>query len=189
MYELSVAPDKGLFIFSPIFIIAIIGIFIELKKHRTEATWLLILIITNLVLYSSFNDPWGGWAFGPRYMVPAMAWLSLFVGSAASRFSRNMLWKMVVWALFVVSLAFSLAGTLTTNLLPPKVEAVYLKMDYGLVVNLKSLLTNKTFSLAYNSYGQTQFTLLHYYFAIVGVVAAFGLILIVICPYLEKREA
>ena len=77
-YELTVAPDKGLFFFSPIFLLSLLGIYHLRKQINLEAGTLLGVTAVIFLLYSSFADPWGGWAYGPRYLIPAMPILSLF---------------------------------------------------------------------------------------------------------------
>src|SRR3989344_4515928 len=70
-YILLFSDERGLFFFSPIFILAIWGIWACSKKARelgrsAEYILAVALILTNLALYSSWGDPWGGWAYGPR---------------------------------------------------------------------------------------------------------------------------
>ena len=127
IFELTVAPDKGLLVFSPILLLAFLGMYFALQKSASlEAGTIFSLVLVDLFTYASFGDPWGGWAFGPRYLIPAMFGCAIFVGMALSEL-RNKLWpKLLTFVLFSYSAAVALLGALTTNAVPPKVEAVYI---------------------------------------------------------------
>jgi len=72
LYILLFRGDKGLFFFSPVLIFALFGIAYGLRKFKLETSTLLGVAAINIMLYASFGDPWGGWAFGPRYLIPTM---------------------------------------------------------------------------------------------------------------------
>src|SRR5262249_28964740 len=104
-----ISPSRGLFVYSPIFLISIWGM-IESLKSRSQpalATCLIAVILGNWLLLSAYTRIWwGGHAYGPRYMsditpllvfflipplvrwresakpaVPAIAFLALLVAS------------------------------------------------------------------------------------------------------------
>jgi hypothetical protein len=76
LWVLLFSPDRGLFVFSPIFLFIFIGFYFAYKKKNYPAYIIIFIFILNLFIYSVFDDPWGGWSFGPRY--PTIS-LPLFV--------------------------------------------------------------------------------------------------------------
>jgi hypothetical protein len=86
---LLVSPAHGLLFFFPLAWLALPGLR-TLARHRTAAGSLFGGVIAiSLVLYASFHFWWGGWCWGPRYLLPilplvtlaAAAWLSSATGT------------------------------------------------------------------------------------------------------------
>jgi hypothetical protein len=68
LYGITLSPYRGLFFISPILLLAFVG-FVAMKRNRQF--WALIAImITFILAIASFNGWNGGFAFGPRYLVP-----------------------------------------------------------------------------------------------------------------------
>ncbi|NTU46195.1 glycosyltransferase family 39 protein [Candidatus Roizmanbacteria bacterium] len=189
LYELTVAPDKGLFLFSPILLLAIIGIIMSSKKMKLDRFILLCIIFTNLLLYASFSDPWGGWAYGPRYLIPSMAILSLFVGVYLSSIRLQGIAKIATLILFIVSSSIALLGALTTNATPPQIEAAYFKIKYGILFNLDYLFMGKTGSYIYTTVFSHGITLLHYFFVIETLLLIIFSIVLFIVPRIFHYES
>lgn len=180
--ELLIAVDKGIFIFNPIFLLGIGGIIYAFRKLTLEKGILLSLVVVNLFFYSSWGDPWGGWAFGPRYLIPSMAVLSLFVAMFLVEVRFTFLMKILAFILLTFSVAVSLLGALTTNAVPPMTEAVYLKMKYGFMFNIDFLTHNRSSSFLYNTYFRDRMTLLQYYEVIFCLVMGAIFIILFIMP-------
>src|SRR3989344_4547423 len=101
--------ERGLFVYAPAFFLAIFGLAMALKRVRGPEVGILFASVLVIVfLYSSWGDPWGGWAYGPRYLIPAMAPLSLFVGYFVANSARRFL----AWALTIILLLYSSAVAL-----------------------------------------------------------------------------
>lgn len=155
-YILLISNQRGLFYYSPILLLGIIGFFVGYKSGDEKIKKLIILSSTvvamNIILYSMFHDPWGGWAFGPRYLIPSAAILSVAIGLAIERFKRNLLFILVFIVLFAYSLGVNTIGAMTTTQVPPKVEAVNLPnpIPYTYEYNLQLIDKNFTSSLAYS---------------------------------------
>ena len=101
-----------------------------------------------------FGDPWGGWAFGPRYLIPAAAILSAATGLTISRFRRNIPFIITFIVLLAYSLGVNTIGAMTTTQVPPKVEAVNLPdpIPHTYEYNLQLIDKNFSSSLVYNLY-------------------------------------
>lgn len=187
-YTLTASIDRGIVLYSPIFLIAIFGIFASLKRMNRETATLLGIILVNLFLYSSWADPWGGWAYGPRYLIPAMSILSIFVSIWISQKRHSLLRKLFVFLLFAYSEAIALLGALTTNAVPPKVEAGYLHMKYNFLHNINFLLDGRSGSFIYNQYASHYMTLIEYFLLIYGVIFIISIVILFILPKVEKYE-
>lgn len=159
---LSFSTDRGLFFFFPIFALTFLGIWKALKKPTPEVWVLIGTLATFLFLYSSWGDPWGGWAFGPRYLIPVMAVSSLFVSSWLSTGSQRIVKKIVTFFLFAFSCGIAIVGAVTTNSVPPASEANALKIDPNYFYNFSLLLKDLSGSFIYNTYLKGHFSLWQY---------------------------
>jgi hypothetical protein len=130
-YELLVAPDKGLAVFDPILILGIPGIFLAFKKLTPEIATLAAIALINFIFYAIWNDPWGGWVFGPRYLIPAMSVLSIFVAFFLIHVRQKLMAKLIAFVLTIITAGITLLGTLTTNSNPPLVDAVLIQSKLG----------------------------------------------------------
>jgi hypothetical protein len=70
---LLISPSRGLFFFSPILLLIFPGIFIGLKRFsgnkKIFMLGILLTFVITLLIYGSFHTWWGGWSFGPRFLV------------------------------------------------------------------------------------------------------------------------
>ena len=70
---LLVSPNRGLLVFSPIAIVALIGIPAALRGgYRSVRFWLCAAAAAQYVLYSLYSVWWGGHTYGPRYMLDVL---------------------------------------------------------------------------------------------------------------------
>lgn len=188
MNTLLIAPDKGIFFFSPIFVLGIIAIASALRKMNTELSVLLSLTTINIFLYASFGDPWGGWAFGPRYLILSMAILSLFIGLWLAKVPYRVVTKLIVFVLFAFSAAVSLMGVLTTNAVPPKVEADFLKMKYGYLLNFDYFQDGISSSFVYNQYFLQSISLQQYFLVLYSVIILLFLVALILSRKVTTDE-
>lgn len=186
---LFVSTDRGLFIYTPIFLLAIFG-FLHLRKLKSLEVWVLLgFVLFNIFLYASWGDPWGGWAYGTRYLIPSMSILSLAIGYWLSVPESKFGWlkKLIASVLFVYSSAIALLGALTTNANPPRIEGDYLGMKYNFFRNIDFLKDNTSGSFLYNTYFVNEISLTTYYFIILGSVVFVFLLVIFILPLFKRK--
>lgn len=154
LYILLLSNERSWLYYSPIVLLGFWGIFFLYKNKATRDISLVILsmVTGNIALYAMFGDPWGGWAFGPRYLIPASALLCASLGVAAQKLKKNLLFTLIFLTLLAYSIGVSSLGALTTTAIPPKVEAVNLKprIPYTYQYNLKIAGKNQSTSLLYN---------------------------------------
>jgi hypothetical protein len=81
-FGLFVSPNKGLFVFSPILILAIIGYYSikDSKKPFHKVLHLSVIAIAfTILIYASFDDWMGGNLYGPRYLTGLLPYLAIGV--------------------------------------------------------------------------------------------------------------
>lgn len=174
--------DRGLFFYAPIFLLAVYGIYTTIRRKRIgiERAILFFCVAVNVFVYSSWGDPWGGWAYGPRYLIPSMAILAIFTSVGILNAPRLLPAKIIAFLLFLYSSGIGLLGVLTTNAVPPKIEADFLHMKYNFLLNLDFLKHNQSASFFYNTFTGNELSVWQYFLILYGVlgVAAFLLLFI-----------
>lgn len=188
-YTLFASLDRGLFVYSPIFLLSIFGLYLLIKLKSAESAVLLGSLAVVLFLYSSWGDPWGGWAFGPRYLIPTYPVLALSIAMWLSNGKFGFLKRLVSFPLFIFSSMVALLGVLTTNAVPPKVEADFLHTGYNYYsYNLKFFQDGRSSSFIFNTFLSHKLTLLQYSAVIESAVLLLVIIVLFIMPLFKKYE-
>jgi hypothetical protein len=79
------SPGRGLFLYSPILLLSLWGIIPFFKRFRVETLAALAVIIIHLLLYGKWFMWHGGYAWGPRFMVPTLPFWSLFLAPVVAQ--------------------------------------------------------------------------------------------------------
>jgi hypothetical protein len=122
LYGLLVSRHHGLFFSSPVLILALPGLFffIRSKEWQIEG-WLFSLIsFSFLFIYGGFGYWIGGYAFGPRYLGPAIPFLATaayFAFTDEKILSRNLL-RVGTAVAALISIVLITAGSITFPYLP-----------------------------------------------------------------------
>lgn len=112
--HLTVTPYRGLFFTAPHLLAAAFGLWILWKnKHRAEALLAAGILAAFFALNVSFHLWHGGGTYAPRYLLPAVPFLSL---GLAPVLERRLAWA---W-LALPGLAIGLATTATGLCIPPE---------------------------------------------------------------------
>ena len=178
--------DRGIFVYAPIFVLALLNLIYIIPRIDRRYAVLLSVIAVNLFLYASFGDPWGGYAYGPRYLIPSMAILSLFAAEWLYRTKRKYLMRILAFLLFLYSSGIAILGAITTNSVPPKVEAIPLHMPYNFVLNFHQLQDGVSSSFLYNTYFSFM-NLYDYFFFLYVTVVILGFSTLFILPIFSKQ--
>lgn len=153
-YTLLVSDERSWIYYSPIVFVGLIGLYFIYQKKETQAIVVVILAIAllDILLYAMFGDPWGGWAFGPRYLIPAAGIICIGIAKALEKFGKNIIFASIFIILAGYSIYINMLGAMTTSMIPPRVEAIALPnpIPYTYQYNLNLLQSNFSSSLVYN---------------------------------------
>jgi hypothetical protein len=151
-YTLLLSTDRGLLFYSPIFILSFLGFIIGFIKKNKFIALAFVVFLFDLIIYGTFDDPYGGWAFGPRYLIPTLPILSLVAAYFFDYVWKYAIIRIGIFLLTLFSIAVAASGALTTNAIPPKVEAVGLHMQYNYLLNMHIIFSGNVSSFIYNTY-------------------------------------
>jgi len=100
LWGLTFSEYRGLFFVSPILLVALIGMIVMIRKRGMIPIAAIFAIF--LAVNASFNGWEGGFAFGPRYLLPAIPLLAIPLLFA---------WRNVFLVVTVISIAIQFAAT------------------------------------------------------------------------------
>ena len=85
------SPSRGVFMYSPILLFAMYGIFLKIKNKRMELLdyALLIIIVLHWLISSSHLRWWAGHSYGPRYFTDILPYFMYFLIPAVSEISKR----------------------------------------------------------------------------------------------------
>ncbi len=156
LYILLFSNERSWWMYSPVIFFGVIGmgLLYQTKKNTRVILLSVSIIAINIVLYSMFADPWGGWSFGPRYLLPSASLLSIFIAYFLTLYRKSILLQLLFFLVLLYSIYINVLGAATTNSIAPKVEAEQLlvPIPYTYQYNTDFLLKNQSSSLVYNLY-------------------------------------
>jgi hypothetical protein len=82
---LLVSPSRGLFVFTPVFLVAVVNM-VRLRWHARPAPWLSVAVAASFIAMLFYLGPlsrpgtwWGGFSYGPRLLTDYAPILALFL--------------------------------------------------------------------------------------------------------------
>lgn len=130
-YVHFLSPDRGVFAFTPVILLGIFGLVLLYRKHGKIVALFTAVIGVNVLLYSMWGDPWGGWAFGSRYLIPTYAILAIGLGFALSQWNKKWWFVGLFAILFIYSSGVNTLGAITSMANPPKVQVLAMEKQSG----------------------------------------------------------
>jgi hypothetical protein len=91
LWGITLSPFRGLFFLSPFLLLGVIGFyyFARAGHHRAEFLVSLVIVVSFFIFNSSSVMWWGGFAVGPRYLLPMVPFLALPVAFFLDRHGRQ----------------------------------------------------------------------------------------------------
>ena len=76
-----VSPARGLFVYSPVLLLALSGLVLALRQReeRLLSACFAIIVVMHWLVVSRFPHWWGGHSYGPRFMTDIVPFLAYFV--------------------------------------------------------------------------------------------------------------
>jgi len=168
-YILLFSPDRGVIMYTPVILFGIAGMFIAGRKKQKYIPIALGVIGFDLLLYSMWGDPYGGWAFGGRYLIPAYAVLSIYIGLLLTYLSKRRFLILLFFIVFSYSVMVNSLGALTSNSNPPQIQAASLsqithsQVSYTYMRNVNDLNSNISKSFMFQVYASDYISAWQYY--------------------------
>lgn len=103
VWGITFSPFRGLFLLAPWLLLALPGFVIWWRERRQRAEWWLALSVTGAIfLFNAASSMWwGGFAIGPRYLLPMLPFLVLPIGFVLAAWGER-LWLRIVTALSLI---------------------------------------------------------------------------------------
>lgn len=183
LYAFSVSPDRGVLIFTPVIILGLLGLINLYRRDPRLTQTLLAVVCLNILLYGMRSDPWGGWAFGPRYLIPSFSILAVTLALAVTHYRRNIFFLLLLLTLGGYSIYVNTAGAISSTANPPQVEVLGLEAltgrreRYSFDRNLELLKNGKSKSFIYKTYLKNTISTETYFKLIFGTLAGIFAIL------------
>ena len=115
LFGLTVSPGKGLFVFAPLLIPIAWG-WSAWRTYPVLVKIALVVALTQLAFYVHYSFWEGGYAFGPRYLVPIIPLLWLPIGRVLTALAE-VRWRQVAFvALILLGLYVQVVGVSTSYL-------------------------------------------------------------------------
>lgn len=101
------SPYKGWFIYSPLMLLAIVGLFKLYKKERTLSLISVLSILTTVCIYGFWPNWWGGGSLGARFLLFSVPFCSIGIAEIF-RIIQNAKYKAYTLGLLSIVFVFSL---------------------------------------------------------------------------------
>ena len=111
-----VSPNRGLFVFSPVLLLSVYGMWLWRKRGVLDRA-LILIVLLHWIALSSFPIWWGGHSYGPRLfsdVVPFLAYFLIPVVARIARLSgaRRAVWTIGFAGLVAISFAINFRGAM-----------------------------------------------------------------------------
>jgi len=116
------SPGKSIFLFSPPILLALAGVSRLWRRDRGLAVVAVATPLVYLLFFATYTQWEGGYSYGPRYLVPALALLGLGVGPALEGASSGL--RRLAVGLFIAGFLVQAIG-LTMSFLQADVAGDY----------------------------------------------------------------
>jgi len=85
LLAMVLAPGRSLWLYSPALLLALPGTRAFVARHRDVAIFIGVLAVSRWVFVASRSDWWGGWAIGPRYLLPLVPFMLIPLAEVLTR--------------------------------------------------------------------------------------------------------
>lgn len=108
LLDLFIYPKISILIWTPVFVVSIVGLFLVLKKHQLLAIFSLLLVFTEIYFIAS----WSGWtqgeSFGVRMLISALPFMAVGLAYVLELLLQHFT-KRAVYAMCLIIIAINFA--------------------------------------------------------------------------------
>ena len=105
---LIVSPGKGLLVFCPVLVAVLPSLPAFIRRHPLHVTLIVLIAAAYVLLYGKWFMWHGGFAWGPRFLLPIIPLLCVALAPLLERLKGRL--RVAFWALFAVSAAIQVLG-------------------------------------------------------------------------------
>ena len=105
-----ISPGRGLFLYAPVLLFTLAAAPAFFRRHRTEAALVWAIIVVHTLLYGKWFMWHGGYAWGPRFMVPTLPFFVIGMAPAVKRAKEPGWWRRGFLTLAVLSALIQILG-------------------------------------------------------------------------------
>lgn len=107
LWGLLFSPYRGLFWYTPLALLSLLAWPGFIRRHRVEGWLLAIVTLVMVAMFAKWWMWWGGFAWGPRFLVPLAPFLALVLTPWLEASAARGAWPIVRRVLLIVVLALS----------------------------------------------------------------------------------
>jgi hypothetical protein len=100
---LLVSPGRGLFLYAPVLLLALPALPTFARKYRVEAILFGGVVLIHVLLYGKWFMWHGGYAWGPRFMVPSLPFLVILMAPVLAWTAHSLRWRTAAWVMASIS--------------------------------------------------------------------------------------
>ena len=171
MYNLTFGSYTGIFMFMPILLVGVYGIFVFFRKPEIkilpEMIFIALYILTTFIVISSYGDGDMGGTFGPRYLTSILPFLAIPIAFAFKKIK----YKIVLW-IAILSAFINWCGVQYGD-----ADSVFTNIGLFLLRGLNSNLAEWTYMLA-NTYVR-KFNVVTHFSPLVSLAALLGVLCLI----------
>ncbi len=181
-YTLLLSPERGLFFFAPILILALLGINELFVANKKLFYGLFFSIFFTIFVYSSYTDYEGGWSFGTRFFIGITPLICVFLAYATKKYLKNLFFTFSLIILGILSIAINTLGALTSRINPSSLEGEFANchIDCSFIREIPLLNHKEYTSFVYNEYLQNVLPKNIFFYSLSGIICVFFILLMLI---------
>jgi len=107
---LLVSPGRGLFLYAPVLVFSLLAVPAFFRRHRAEAALAWAVILLHVLLYGKWFMWHGGYAWGPRFIVPTLSFFVVGMAPAIECVKKAGYWRLGFLALAILSTLIQVLG-------------------------------------------------------------------------------
>lgn len=128
---LLIAPSKGLFVYSPIFLFSLLGAVLAFREKIRVLMFFSIIVGLYVLFIASWSDWHGGWSYGPRMLADITPFLTLLL---VPIIKNNKIWQSKIFkTIFFLAAFFSISvhflGSTVANFHWYQIQTMFLPIE------------------------------------------------------------